>query len=87
MTSRQKRPVALIECKVDASVIEHMALSAGLVAEPAPKSGQFFLFNTGRNLASELGTPLFAAFVRALDEAAENCLIPKWTIIETQLAT
>jgi len=86
VTARQKRPVALIECKADANAIHHMAFSSGLIAEPAPKPGQFFLFNTGRNLASELSAPLFAAFVRTLDEAAENGVIPKWTIIETQLA-
>ena len=81
MTSRQKRPVALIECRANADAIREMALSYGLLAEQAT-DGQFLIFNTGRNLASELGAPLFAEFVRALDEAAGYGLIPKWTIVE-----
>ena len=84
--SRQKRVLALIECRADAKAIRAIAASNGLIAEPAPEPGHFHLFNSGRNLASELGAALFPAVVRALDEAAERGDIPKWTIVESALA-
>ena len=82
MTTRQKRIVALIECHANAKAIRDMALSHGLLAEQRTDS-QFLIFNTGRNMASELGAPLFAEFVRTLNEAASYGLIPKWTIVES----
>ena len=76
----------MIECAPDIIAIRKIASSGGLTAEPAGEQGYFYLFNSGRNLASEVGGPLLAAVVRALDQAAERGDIPKWTIVESPLA-
>jgi hypothetical protein len=83
---RRERSVALIQCNADENLIAEIAMSCGLLARSASSPGHFYLINSGRNLASEMGPPLLAATVRALDEAAERGEIPTWTVIEDHLA-
>jgi hypothetical protein len=62
--------------------VNSIAQDAGLVAETAGVPGQFYLVHSGRNLASELESDLFAAVAKVLDHASRRGLIPPWSILE-----
>jgi hypothetical protein len=79
---RRNKRIGLIECSADQFTVNAIAQDAGLIAEIAETPDQFYLVHSGRNLASELETDLFAAAAKVLDHATRQGVIPRWSIIE-----
>jgi hypothetical protein len=79
---RRNKRIGLIECSADQFTMNAIAQDAGLIAETAGKPDQFYLVHSGRNLASELETDLFAAVEKVLDHAARQGVIPPWSMLE-----
>ena len=80
---RREKTVGLIRCRTDAETINAIAETGGLKAEPAGLPDQFYLLNSGRNLASEIEPALFAAVAGALDAAVRRGVIPPWSMLES----
>ena len=79
---RRKRMVGIIRCTTDAMTLNAIAEIGGLIVEPATTPSQFYVMNSGRNLASEVEPALFAAMSEELDQAVRRGTIPPWSIVE-----
>ena len=80
--ARREKTVGLIRCRTDAHTINAIVETGGLKAEPAGSPDQFYLLNSGRNLASEVEPDLFDAVAGALDAAVRQGRIPPWSMLE-----
>jgi hypothetical protein len=85
MAVRRKSRVATIRCAADLTTVSRIAESSGLSAERAETPDQYHLFNTGRILASELKSALWADMTCRLDRAVQTGAIPPWAKIERGL--
>ena len=81
MTARITRRLGRIHCPAEPALVDAVARSRGLRAEPAETPGHFYLLSSGRNPASEIGPALFAETAAALDEAVHAGAIPHWSLV------
>ena len=81
MTARITKRLGRIEVPAEAAVVDALARSRGLRAEPAEAPGHFYLVSSGRNLASETESALLAETTAALDEAVHAGAIPHWSLV------
>jgi hypothetical protein len=82
MAVRRTKRIGRIHCAANAAIVNKIAQSGGLTAEPSEQSDEYFLVNSGRNLASEVEPGLLAAVASQLDNAVENGVILRWSLIE-----
>ena len=79
--ARRERRVGVIRCASDVATLDTIASSGGLSVKPANAPGEFYVINSGRNLASELEEALLTAVACHLDNAVEKGIIPRWSLI------
>jgi len=82
MPRRRERKVGLIQCAADAATLNTIASAGGLTVKPANSANEFYLIDSGRNIASELEQALFAAVAGHLDNAVEQGIIPHWSLVD-----
>jgi hypothetical protein len=82
MAARRMKRIGRIQCAANAAIVNKIAQSSGLTAEPSEQSGEYFLIDSGRNLASEVEPGLLAAVAGQFDNAVENGVILRWSLIE-----
>jgi hypothetical protein len=82
MAARRAKRIGRIQCAANAATVNKIAQSGGLTAEPSERLGEYFLVDSGRNLASEVAPALLAAVAGHLDNAVEKGIIPHWSLVE-----
>jgi len=82
MAARRAKRIGRIQCAANAATVNKIAQSGGLTAEPSERLGEYFLVDSGRNLASEVAPALLAAVASHLDNAVEKGIIPHWSLME-----
>jgi hypothetical protein len=82
MAARRAKRIGRIQCAASATTINKIAQLGGLTAEPSERPGEYFLVDSGRNLASEVEPGLLAAVTGHLDNAVEEGIIPRWSLVE-----
>jgi len=78
---RRGQIVGYVKVFTDVSTLSHIVQGGGLTAREADKPDHFFLVNSGRNLASEVGDHLLQAASRELDDAVKRGVIPDWSLV------
>lgn len=78
---RRGQIVAYVRVPTDVSTLSRIVQGGGFIAREADKPDHFFLVNSGRNLASEVGEPLVHAASRELDDAVKRGAIPDWSLV------
>jgi len=82
MAARRTKRIGRIQCAANAATVNEIAKSGGLTAEPSEQRDEYFLVDSGRNLASELEQALLAAVAGQLDSAVKKGVIPHWSLVE-----
>ncbi len=78
---RRERIVGYVRVPTDASTLNCIVRAGGLTARDSDKPDHFFLVNSGRNLASEVGGYLLEAASHELDKAVDRGTIKAWSLV------
>ena len=79
--ARRANRVGRIRCMADHATVNRIAQSRGLTAEPCGQRGEYFLVDSGRNLASEVEPDLLQATLAAMRDAARGGVIPPCSVL------